>query len=239
VTEAARQPIVHLEGLSRTFVDGEKRRKVLDGLELRVDPGELVAIVGASGSGKTTLLNVMGALDASFEGKASIFGRSLGSLDDDGRASLRNQLVGFVFQSFHLLEHLSVIDNVKLPLWLARESVRDEDELALRALSEVGLGDRARDRVGPLSGGERQRVAIARALAPSPRLILADEPTGNLDEATGASIFALFDAIRRRSDEGRAVVIVTHDPRVAPRADRVLSLAGGKLVEDASFGAAR
>jgi putative ABC transport system ATP-binding protein len=233
--EAGGTPIVLFQAVSRSFAEEGKSRLVLDGVELVVAPGELVAIVGASGSGKTTLLNVMGALDGGFRGKASIFGRSLAELDDDARTVLRNRSIGFVFQSFHLLEHLSVLENVKLPLWLGavggggERGPADEDARALACLSEVGLADRAGDRIGPLSGGERQRVAIARALANHPRLVLADEPTGNLDAATGQAILGLFDQIRRQSGEPRAVVVVTHDPKIAARADRVLTLENGRL----------
>lgn len=221
---------VLLEGVSLAFGDGAAQRRVLDGLDLRVELGELVAIIGPSGSGKTSLLNVIGALDGGFRGKAALFGRSLGELDDDGRAGVRNELVGFVFQSFHLLDHLSVIENVKVPLWLSSraDSPEHESQLAQDALRRVGLLDRAESAIGPLSGGERQRVAIARALVNKPRLVLADEPTGNLDAETGASIYGLFDEIRKGS-EGCAVVVVTHDPRIARRADRVLRLGGGKL----------
>ncbi|MCC7385383.1 MAG: ABC transporter ATP-binding protein [Deltaproteobacteria bacterium] len=231
--------MVLLENVRRGFRLDGKRRQVLDGLDLRVDAGELVAIVGASGSGKTTLLNVLGGLDATFEGRASIFGQSLSELDDDRRTALRNRLIGFVFQSFHLLEHLSVVENVKVPLWLAAETTHGEaeaDRAAREALARVGLADRAGDRIGPLSGGERQRVAIARAMVHHPRLVLADEPTGNLDAETGAGILKLFDGLRRREGEGCAVVIVTHEARVARAADRVLALEGGKLRAAPDFG---
>jgi putative ABC transport system ATP-binding protein len=220
-------PIVRFTGVERVFGSG---RKVLNGVDLEVRAGELVAIIGASGSGKTTLLNVMGGLDASFQGRAEIFGRSLGDLDDDARAALRNELIGFVFQAFHLLDHLSVGDNVKVPLWLsAKAASQDSDDARAReCLRAVGLEDRSGDPIGPLSGGERQRVAIARAMVNHPRLVLADEPTGNLDAKTGSAIFELFDQLRK-SGEGCAVVVVTHDPRAASRADRVLSLDDGRL----------
>jgi putative ABC transport system ATP-binding protein len=218
-------PIVRFAGVERTFGSG---RKVLTGVELEVRVGELVAIVGASGSGKTTLLNVIGGLDAGFSGRAEIFGRSLGELDDDARARLRNELIGFVFQAFHLLDHLSVGDNVKVPLWLSAKPPSSDDDRARECLRAVGLEDRSGDPIGPLSGGERQRVAIARAMVNHPRLVLADEPTGNLDAKTGAAIFDLFDQLRKDSG-GCAVVVVTHDPRAASRADRVLSLENGRL----------
>ncbi len=225
------EPIVELAKLGKRFGD----KAVLAELDLEVKAGELVAIVGASGSGKTTLLNVMGALDGSFDGQARIFGQPLLGLPDDQRTRLRNRLVGFVFQSFHLLEHLSVEENVKVPLWLgeATKSDGDEQARALEVLKLVGLGDRGGESVAHLSGGERQRVAIARAIVAHPRLVLADEPTGNLDENTGSSVFSVFDAIRKREGDGCAVIIVTHDRRVASRADRVLVLENGRLMPEA------
>lgn len=228
---AAAPPVIEIRGLKRSFEDGASRRVVLDGLELRVEPGELVAIVGASGSGKTSLLNVVGALDRDFEGEVRIFGESLRGLSDDRCSDLRNRLLGFVFQSYHLLEHLSVAENVAVPLWIANLSSREKVlEIATSALRTVGLEDRASSAIGPLSGGERQRVAVARAMAHEPRLILADEPTGNLDAETGAKIFDLLDQARRGGPEGgRGVLIVTHDRNIAKRADRVLELAQGRL----------
>ncbi|MFO0723511.1 MAG: ABC transporter ATP-binding protein [Myxococcota bacterium] len=225
------EPIVHLTKLTKAF--GGKA--VLSDLELEVRAGELVAIVGASGSGKTTLLNVMGALDGSFGGEARIFGQSLLGLGDDERTRLRNRLVGFVFQSFHLLEHLSVEENVRVPLWLGEKTETEEAEKArvLEVLQAVGLQDRGQESVAYLSGGERQRVAIARAIVAHPRLVLADEPTGNLDEVTGGAVFSVFDAVRRRADLGCAVVIVTHDRRVAAKADRILALKDGRLSAEA------
>ncbi len=200
---------------------------ILAGVDLEVTAGELVAIIGPSGAGKTTLLNIIGGLDPSFDGEAELFGRSLRGASDDVRSKLRNELVGVVFQSFHLLDHLSVVENVEVPLWLG-PSRGDERKLALKALGEVGLADRADSKIGPLSGGERQRVAIARAVVTSPRLILADEPTGNLDAETGANILDIFDVLRRR-DVGSAVVVVTHEDSVARRADRRFRLVSGKL----------
>ena len=217
--------VVSLRGVTRGFDEDGAHRQVLLGLDLEVSVGEMIAIIGPSGSGKTTLLNVVGGLDGRFGGSASIFGQALSGLDDDTRTRLRNAQVGFVFQAFNLLEHLSVIENVQVPLWLGSKD-GDEHALAQAALQKVGLHDRAASRIGPLSGGERQRVAIARAIVNRPRLVLADEPTGNLDGATGDTIISLFDDIRK--DEC-AVIVVTHDPRVAERADRVLALADGRL----------
>jgi putative ABC transport system ATP-binding protein len=220
--------LIELRDIARSFSDGSKRRDVLRGVTLSIDRGEMVALVGASGCGKTTLLNVIGALDGEFAGEAKLLGRSLGGLDDDERSELRNENIGFVFQSFHLLEHLTVAQNVELPLWLRRDRpARDEEERrAKEALEVVGLGDRLKDSVRPLSGGERQRVAIARAMVNKPTLLLADVTTGNLDRETGRSIYALFDRIKK---SGCTVVVATHDVELARTADRTVTLAEGKL----------
>ncbi len=228
--------IIEISGLRRGFREGGVARTVLDGVDLSVAAGEWVALVGASGSGKTTLLSAIGALDGGFSGQARVLGERLDGLGDSGRADLRNRLIGFVFQSFHLLEHLSVVENVEVPLWLARPAppAAASRARAVAALERVGLAGRENAGVRGLSGGERQRVAIARALVPGPRLLLADEPTGNLDSATGEAILDLFDELRRPAagEPGRALVVVTHDPRVARRADRVLRLASGRLEPD-------
>jgi putative ABC transport system ATP-binding protein len=226
VTEA---PIVELERVSRAFIDGHERREVLKDVSFGVKAREMVALVGPSGCGKTTLLNIIGALDDTFEGEAKLLGRSLRALPDDERTVLRNQSVGFVFQAFHLLEHLTVIQNVEVPLWLLPErlSKAEEAKRAREALETVGLGDRLHGSVRPLSGGERQRVAIARAIVNRPRLLLADEPTGNLDRDTGRSIYALFDRIK--NGDGCAVVVATHDTKLAESADRTIAIANGKI----------
>lgn len=218
---------VRLQGVTRGFIEAGHERSVLRGIDLEVRLGELVAIVGPSGSGKTSLLNVIGALDGGYGGTASIFGEALEPLDDDGRTAIRNAHIGFVFQSFHLLDHLSVLENVQVPMWLSRNPAPNEDERAKASLQSVGLDGRQGARVSALSGGERQRVAIARAMVNQPKLVLADEPTGNLDADTGTAIYELFDSLR--ADAQCAVVVVTHDPRVSDRADRVLTLRDGRL----------
>ncbi|MEL6186627.1 MAG: ABC transporter ATP-binding protein [Myxococcota bacterium] len=225
--------VISLEGVKRSFTEGGRSRNVLDGIDLTVRGGEWVAMVGTSGSGKTTLLSVIGGLDGRFEGRATVFGETLSGLDDNARTELRHRLVGFVFQSFHLLEHLSVVENVEVPLWLGSSPAEEAHAAARHALERVGLGGRESARVPSLSGGERQRVAIARALVTKPRLLLADEPTGNLDDVTGAAILDLFDELRRGAgdEDPPALVVATHDPRVATRADRVLRLEGGQLEE--------
>jgi putative ABC transport system ATP-binding protein len=220
--------LIELNDIARQFDDGSKSRSVLRGVSLSVDKGEMVALVGASGCGKTTLLNVIGGLDNEFTGEAKLMGRSLRTMSDDERTELRNKHFGFVFQAFHLLEHLTVAQNVELPLWLSSErGARESEELrAKEALEIVGLGDRLHDAVRPLSGGERQRVAIARALVNKPTLLLADEPTGNLDRSTGRAIYELFARIKAA---GCTVVVATHDVELAQTADRTVTLAEGRL----------
>ena len=225
-------PVLALREVTRTFDDGTRRREIVRGVSLEVSAGEMVALVGPSGCGKTTLLTLMGGLDGGFGGEALLLGQNLAALSDDARTQLRNQAVGFVFQAFHLLEHLSVVENVELPLWLlpARRPRKEERARAEEALTRVGLGERLHEPVRQLSGGERQRVAIARALINRPRLLLADEPTGNLDHQTGKVIYELFDQIRRgAAGEPCAVVVATHDRGLANAAERVFAMSDGRL----------
>ena len=190
----------------------------------------MLALVGPSGCGKTTLLSIIGALDSAFEGDVRVLGHALSELSDDARADLRAHRIGFVFQAFHLLDHLSARENVEVAQWLG-PSPENASEQARAALERVGLSAQSDAPVPSLSGGERQRVAIARAVVNRPHLLLADEPTGNLDDRTGSEIFGLFDRIR--TDDGCAVVIATHDEQLAARADRVLRLEAGRLVRQA------
>jgi putative ABC transport system ATP-binding protein len=223
--------MIALRGVSKGFRDGDRAIPVLRGVNLSVAPGELVAIVGASGSGKSTLLYILGALDRDFEGEAEVAGQLLHRLSVAERAALRNRSIGFVFQSFNLLPGLSALENVMLPGMLRRDGP-DGRAAALRAraaeaLARVGLQDRAHAPPARLSGGERQRVAIARALFTGPAVLLADEPTGNLDAATGEDVIARFAALAR---EGLTIVVVTHEERVSRAATRVLHLHDGRLV---------
>lgn len=222
--------MIQLRSVSRAF---NAQRPVLRGLDLDVAEGELVAVVGRSGAGKTTLLNVIGGLDAGYHGSVEVAGRCLAELDDRALSAFRNRSVGFVFQAYNLLDHLTVAENVVLPSLFARARVgagghREARERALAALAAVGLADRCDDRPAVLSGGERQRVAIARALLQRAPLLLCDEPTGNLDEVTGADVAELLQEVRRA--RGVTVVVTTHDRVICRLADRVLELCDGLLV---------
>ena len=214
-----------VDELGKAVNSPEGRLTILDGVSFTVSSGETIAIVGASGSGKSTLLGLLAGLDEPSQGKVVIAGRNLNDLDEDGRAQLRAELVGFVFQSFHLLPALTAWENVMLPLELAGES-RARDR-ARHVLEEVGLGERVDHYPNQLSGGEQQRVAIARAFATEPRILFADEPTGSLDTNTGDRIIELlFDLNARR---GTTLVLVTHDEHLAARCDRTLTLDAGRL----------
>jgi len=224
--------VIALRQVEKSFQDGGREIPVLRGVELSVGAGELVAIVGPSGSGKSTLLHVVGGLDRDFRGRVTVAGEDLSALSPRELARLRNAAVGFVFQSFNLLPGLSALENVMLPGKLAEP--RGEPRGAVRAraaeaLARVGLAGRAGHRPDRLSGGERQRVAIARALFARPQVLLADEPTGNLDEVTGAQVIRLFSEM---AAGGVAVLVVTHEERVSSAAGRVLHLREGRLSAD-------
>ena len=212
-------PVLHITGLRKTVPGG---RQLFDGLDLRLQPGEIVAVMGESGAGKSSLLNVIAGLDIPDAGTIAIHGRELSTLDDDARTLLRRDHIGFVFQAFHILPHLSLAQNVALPLVLAGQGGPAALARAQAMLDAVGLGGRGADYAAQLSGGELQRIAIARALVHQPALILADEPTGNLDPETAARILALFAQTVRQS--AIAALIVTHSERAAAVADRVLVL---------------
>ncbi|MFO1308281.1 MAG: ATP-binding cassette domain-containing protein [Burkholderiales bacterium] len=222
------RPLLAAERLTKTVTSGEAPLTILDEVSFEIAPGESVAIVGASGSGKTTLLGLLAGLDRPTAGEVRIDGRALSGLDEDARAALRQRLLGFVFQSFQLLPALTALENVMLPLELA-----GADDAAARArgwLERVGLAKRTGHYPKQLSGGEQQRVAIARAFAGDPKLLMADEPTGNLDGATGAEIAELMFRLNR--EHGTTLVLVTHDNALASRCTRRLALASGRLVAD-------
>jgi len=211
--------------LSKHVTGPGGRLTILRNLDLSVYSGEALAILGASGSGKSTLLGLLAGLDRASSGEVWLCGESLTDLDEDGRAALREGRVGFVFQSFQLLATLSALENVLLPLELS--GMADARRIATEALARVGLTARAGHYPRQLSGGEQQRAAIARAFAPAPRILFADEPTGNLDQATGQQVIDLLLHLRR--DTGAALVLVTHDPRLAERCDRRLLMRDGRL----------
>ena len=219
--------MIEAEALTRRFVRGTLETQVLNGVTFRVGRGEFLAVMGRSGSGKSTLLNILGLLDRPDTGRYLLDGIDFSGADDDQRSAARNQKLGFVFQQFHLLERASALRNVTLPLLYAEDDVADATGRGERALEAVGLGHRAQHLPGELSGGEQQRVAIARALITDPPVILADEPTGNLDAQSGGEVLEIF---RRLVGEGRTLVMVTHDRAVAERADRILVLAEGRIV---------
>ncbi len=220
----ASAPALAVTALSKHF----GARRVLDGAEFCVAPGEVVAIVGESGSGKSTLLNLIAGLDLADRGQVRIAGTALGELDDDARTRLRRDRVGFVFQSFHILPHLTVAQNIELPLVLTGVVAAQRQQRSSELLAAVGLADRSASMPAELSGGEMQRVAVARALVHRPTVVLADEPTGNLDPDTAAEVLALLlREIRARRAGG---VLVTHSEAAATAADRVLRLVHGRLV---------
>jgi putative ABC transport system ATP-binding protein len=220
--------VIQLRSVSRVF---DAQRPVLRGLNLDVAEGEMVAVVGRSGAGKTTLLNVIGGLDTGYQGSVEISSRRLAELDDRELSAFRNRSVGFVFQAYNLLDELTAAENVVLPSLFTRDRVgaegrSDLQQRALAALAAVGLADRCDDRPAVLSGGERQRVAIARALLSRPAVLLADEPTGNLDTVSGDSVIALFSGMVR---DGVTILVVTHEERVSAAAGRILHLEEGRL----------
>ncbi len=225
----ATDPVVRLRGITKTYRIGKEIEvHALQGVDLDVYPGEFVAIMGPSGSGKSTLMNVLGCLDAPDGGTYQLAGELVGNLSDDQLAAIRNKHVGFVFQTFNLLPRLNAIENVELPLVYGGDR-HERRERAVSALGEVGLGDRVHHRPSELSGGQQQRVAIARALLNDPAMILADEPTGNLDSRSSAEILAIF---QRLNERGKTVVMVTHEPDVAAHCRRIVRMRDGVVAHD-------
>ncbi|MFF6888144.1 ABC transporter ATP-binding protein [Streptomyces sp. NPDC012421] len=222
-------PMIRVEGLRRTFGEGEAAVHALKGVSFDIPRGELVALKGRSGSGKTTLLNLVGGLDSADDGRIVIDGTDLSTLGEDGLLELRRDRIGFIFQSFGLLPILSAAENVGVPLRLRKADPAEREERVALLLALVGLADHANQRPGELSGGQQQRVAIARALANKPALLIADEPTGQLDAETGLAVMELLRAVVR--SEGCTALVATHDHQLLGLADRVLELRDGEIVE--------
>jgi lipoprotein-releasing system ATP-binding protein len=221
--------VLEAQAVARTFRQGPIDLKVLEDVNFSVRPGERIAIIGASGSGKTTLLQILGGLDKPTAGTVRIAGSDIHALAEKPRGELRNRSLGFVYQFHHLLPEFSALENVAMPLLVRREPRQSAEHSARAILERVGLGERLAHRPHELSGGERQRAAVARALVTRPRIVLADEPTGNLDGANAESVFALMLELNRES--GTSLIVVTHDSRLAARMDRILEIKRGNLVE--------
>lgn len=220
---------IRAEALAKTYAEGKMRTPVFDGLDLNVQAGETVAIVGASGAGKSTLLHLLGGLDTPTAGEVYVSGQKMSALSNAARGALRNKSLGFVYQFHHLLPEFTALENVMMPVLLGGAGVPEATQRAQTLLEQVGLGHRLAHKPGELSGGERQRAAVARALVNKPACVLGDEPTGNLDEKTAATVFELMLELNRA--QRTSLVLVTHDRRLARKLDRVLELYQGKLRE--------
>ena len=222
-------PVIQLRGVYRTYEMGDQTLNALDGVDLEISRNEYIAIIGASGSGKSTMMNIIGCLDKATSGDYWLNGTNVGNMTEADLAQARNREIGFVFQSFNLLARASALKNVMQPLVYRHIPRAERKRLAAGALEHVGLGDRLDSRPNQMSGGQRQRVAIARALVGKPAILLADEPTGNLDSKTSKEIMALIDELH---NQGQTIIMVTHEPDIAAHCERVIDLADGRISSD-------
>ena len=221
--------IIRMSGIRKVYDTGKVKVEALKGIDLEVFPGEMLAITGPSGSGKSTLMNLLGCLDTPTDGEFELGGENVRGVSRDQLAEIRNRQVGFVFQNFNLLPHISSLENVEMPMLFGGVSPKERRRRATELLERVGLGDRVEHKPTELSGGQMQRVAIARALAMDPAIVLADEPTGNLDTSSGTDIMSIFTELWQA---GRTLVIITHDPALAKRASRIVEIRDGKITSD-------
>ena len=221
--------LIHIENMKKIYNPGENEVRELDGIDLDIEKGDLVAIVGHSGSGKSTLMNMLGCLDTPTSGKYVLDGQDVASMTDNQLADVRNKEIGFIFQGFNLISNLDAVGNVELPLVYRGVSKNERKQLAMEALKSVGLEDRMKHKPNEMSGGQQQRVAVARAVAAKPPIILADEPTGNLDTKSTQEIMEILKELHR---SGRTVIIITHDEEIASQAHRVIRILDGRIEED-------
>lgn len=221
--------LIHIENMKKIYNPGENEVRALDGIDLDIEKGDLVAIVGHSGSGKSTLMNMLGCLDTPTSGKYVLDGQDVASMTDNQLADVRNKEIGFIFQGFNLISNLDAVENVELPLVYRGVSKNERKQLAMEALKSVGLEDRMKHKPNEMSGGQQQRVAVARAVAAKPPIILADEPTGNLDTKSTQEIMEILKELHR---SGRTVIIITHDEEIASQAHRVIRIMDGRIEED-------
>ena len=221
--------LIHIENMKKIYNPGENEVRALDGIDLDIEKGDLVAIVGHSGSGKSTLMNMLGCLDTPTSGKYVLDGQDVASMTDNQLADVRNKEIGFIFQGFNLISNLDAVGNVELPLVYRGVSKNERKQLAMEALKSVGLEDRMKHKPNEMSGVQQQRVAVARAVAAKPPIILADEPTGNLDTKSTQEIMEILKELHR---SGRTVIIITHDEEIASQAHRVIRILDGRIEED-------
>jgi putative ABC transport system ATP-binding protein len=231
ITTNGQDPVAELKSVRKTYykADGTVLVEALGGIDLRIDPGEYVAVMGASGSGKSTLMNILGCLDRATAGTYHLDGRDVSAMDDDELSRIRRERIGFVFQAFNLISELTSVENVEVPLFYQGLPRWQRGDRARECIAQVGLADRGHHRPRELSGGQQQRVAIARALVNNPAIIMADEPTGNLDSKTGLSILEL---LARLHEQGMTIIVVTHDERVADHCQRIVRLSDGFIESD-------